>query len=125
MRTAWPMDFHSGFARLSQTEVQPLVAGGKIASGRGRVPPLPVHFHFSAETVPVAARPDEVNAQPMVPVSDSLNNHRRTAENRHNNVYKTVAVKVAERCAAAGDRADAQESDRLEFPANVSRQKGR
>src|SRR6266568_3386987 len=125
MRATWPMDLHSGFTRLGQTEVQPLVAGGKITSRRGRVSPLSVHFHFSAEAVTVAACPDEVNAQPVVAVSDVLINHRRTAENRHNDVHQTIAVKVSESGAAAGDGADAKESDRLEFPANISCQKGR
>src|SRR5438034_898375 len=125
MRATWPMDFHSGFARLGQTEVQPLVSGGKVASSRGRVPPLPVHFHFSAETVAVAVRPDEVNAQPVVPVSDALKKHGRTAQNRHDDVHKTIAVKVAESSASAGDRPDARDSDLLEFPADISCQKRR
>src|SRR5690349_15887165 len=78
MNARRPGDVHACYGCRSQAEMQPLVAGGKIASGGGRESSLSVHTHPSAEAIAIAARATQRNREPML-LPATVEQHQRLA----------------------------------------------
>src|SRR5207253_5579664 len=113
--SAGPTDLDTGFARRAQSEVQGFVVRRKIASRRGGVTVLTIHFHFGAKAVAVAMSADQINVEPVVGVAGVAKDHGSAAQDGHDDGDETVSVEVPESGAATGDEADTGNRDALEF----------
>src|SRR5882724_1738476 len=99
---------------------------GRQVTARGTaVSILPIDSHSCAKTVAVAASPDKLKHQPVIPVSTAVVEYDRlTVQDPHHYVHETIVVQVAERHPAAGRRFRAGEIDGLEPSPNHFREEG-